>query len=43
LRAAADFAQDDKSSLVFYYDTGKVKSLDIPSSVDQIRELVSAW
>ena len=38
-----DISPDDKSSLVLYYDEGKASVLDIPNSVDQIRELVSAW
>jgi len=38
-----DISPDDKSSLVLYYDEGKASVLDMPNSVDQIRELVSAW
>lgn len=43
LSEAIEFAEDDKSSLVLYYADGKLKSLSIPKSIKEMREIVSAW
>lgn len=40
---AKSAASEDKSSLVLYYDTGEIESLEMPDSLSEIRELVSAW
>ncbi|MGB1649682.1 MAG: hypothetical protein ACPHEP_01525 [Acidimicrobiales bacterium] len=41
--SAVAFAQDDKSSLVLCYPDGYFASIDIPDSIDEMRELVRAW
>lgn len=38
-----DKSPDDRSSLVFYYEDGTTKVLDVPDSIDEVKELASAW